>query len=88
MDGKTTRDLRCHGVTFISGSVEEYGSDGWPDWSYRVRAQCDGTGSEDCGFNLPVPDEDGEAAWGVTNVTMAELHAKHLAHSRDGRGAA
>lgn len=75
-------DLRCSGVTYVFGGVEEYGSDGFPDWAYRVRALCNATGADDCGFNLPVPEEDGEPAWGLTNADMEALHAKHLEHSR------
>jgi hypothetical protein len=72
--------LRCSGSTYVAGGAEEYGSDGFEDWAYRVRAVCnDAVG---CGFDMPVPEEDGEPAWGITNEDMDRLHAAHLAHSR------
>ena len=73
-------DLNCSGVTYVAGGAEEYGTDGFEDWAYRVRAQCDSIPG--CGFNMPVPEEDGEPAWGITNEVMSDLHAKHLEHSR------
>ena len=67
-------DLRCLGVTYVSGSAVES-----EDWAYRVVAECDHIPG--CGFSVYVPEEDGHTAWGITSDDMAALHAQHLAHS-------
>jgi hypothetical protein len=73
--------MRCAGELYVLGSTEEYAT---PEWSYVVRASCNGGPHGNCGFDEEVSDlvDLDQGSWGITNKEMTALQRRHLHHSR------